>query len=360
MRKRLQENDGQADVSHLTPMSNHNPHHRSRSVMDHTKPAYESEANATSAAMTMSPMDMAGSSSRLGGQPYDVDRSGQSRLTPNHVGGLGGGGGGPGPGYGFVEEPTQRFSDLLNSTVVSDHFDQYGNLKEETIGRDIGYRDRRPSRNAAVNFDADVSRQPNANTATPIVLPSSASVQPQYISTSPAGAGGTVDDSECSASRPLSRRKTLPSIIKRSESYKCIAPLPEEATTSQHALNARSGDTYVIENGIRKRVKAEVYSQPPRPEPTSSSESIDKLRALPKRYRMEKASAAALSSKGPRGSLPDVSQCVEMQKNVMPREEVAKLSAQRREELRLQRERERLRKNREIVLSLADLKVRVT
>ena len=355
MRKRLQENDGQADVSHLTPMSNHNPHHRSRSVMDHTKPAYESDVNAT-----MSPMDMAGSSSRLGGQPYDADRSSQSRLTPNHVGGLGGGGGGPGPGYGFVEEPTQRFSDLLNSTVVSDHFDQYGNLKEETIGRDIGYRDRRPSRNAGVNFDD--GRQANATTATPIVLPSSAGVQPQYISTSPAGAGGTVDDSECSASRPLSRRKTLPSIIKRSESYKCIAPLPEEATTSQHALNARSGDTYVIENGIRKRVKAEVYAQPPRPEaePTSSSESVDKLRALPKRYRMEKASAHALSSKGARGSLPDVSQCVEMQKNVMPREEVAKLSAQRREELRLQRERERLRKNREIVLSLADLKVRVT
>ena len=352
MRKRLQENDGQADTSHLTPMANHNPHHRSRSMMEHGggqgKNAYEPEQNVTVSPMTMSPTDIAGGSSRLGGQSYDMDRSSQSRLTPNHVGGGGFGGGG---GYGYVEEPTQRFSDLLNSTVVSDHFDQYGNLKEDTVRRDVGYRDMRRNAN---NYDTgDADRQPDADT--PIVLPSSVSVQPQYISTSPAGGGGgaTTDDAECSVTRPLSRRKTLPSIIKRSESFKCIAPLPEETTTSQRDLNARSGDTYVIENGIRKRVKAEVYSQPPRQTPSSESP-----RALPKRYRMEKA-AAALSSKGPRGSLPDVSQCAEMTKNVMPREEVAKLSAQRREELRLLREQERLRKNREIVLSLADLKVDV-
>ena len=378
MRKRLQENDGHADTSHLTPMANHNPHQRSRSMTEQGGPdrsvAPEPEHD-TRSALTMAPMDcaIAGSSSRLVGQLYDLDRpsqQSQSRLTPNNVGGgrasssgLDGGGlgraGVGGYGYGYVEEPTQRFSELLNSTVVSDHFDQYGNLKEDTIGRDVRYRDTRPI--GATNYDdtCDDGRHSETN---PGVEPLDSLQPPPCISTIPpgsgAGGGDANNEEECSVTRPLTRRKTLPSMVRRSASFKCIAPLPEETTTSQRHLNSHAGDTYIVENGIRKRVKAEVYSQPAKPEPTSSSESIDQLQELPKRYRMEKTSVP--SSKGPRGSLPDVSQCAEMQKHVMPRDEVSKLSAKRREELRLMREQERLRKDREIVLSLADLKVRTS
>ena len=382
MRKRLQENDGHADTSHLTPMANHNPHQRSRSMTEHGGPnrsGPEPEQD-TRSALTTAPMDcaIAGSSSRLVGQLYDMDRSSQnqnqtqSRLTPNNVGlrgsssrldggGLGLGRAGVGGyGYGYVEEPTQRFSELLNSTVVSDHFDQYGNLKEDTIGRDVRYRDTRPA-GGATNYDTcDDDRHSDANPDGVPLSPDSLQPPPCISTTLPSSAAGgdgdTKNEEECSVTRPLTRRKTLPSMVRRSASSKCIAALPEETTTSQRHLNSHSGgDTYIVENGIRKRVKAEVYSQPPRPESTSSSESIDQLQELPKRYRMEKVSVP--SSKGPRGSLPDVSQCAELQKHVMPRDEISKLSAKRREELRLMREQERLRKDREIVLSLADLKV---
>jgi len=157
----------------------------------------------------------------------------------------------------------------------------------------------------------------------------------------------------------MQRRKTLPSIVKR-------VPPPAAAAapagTTGNQVQKTSTDktksvvtpkpvepeTYVIENGIRKRVKAEVYAQPP---PVTTS---DDNPSLPNRYKLE--SQGSLSKGANRGSLPDVRVCNELGKNVMPREEVSHLSERRRAELRKMREEAEKRKQQEIVLRLADLK----
>ena len=153
--------------------------------------------------------------------------------------------------------------------------------------------------------------------------------------------------------RPLQRRKTLPSIVKR-------VPGPTELPNAQPVKKTTANsiakvptsaepETYVIENGIRKRVRAEVHGQTSRPKNIGS----DETQRLPNRYKMEP------SSKGSnRGSLPDVSICKELEKKLMPREEASRLSHQRRAELSLLQQEAERRRQQEIVLRFADLKVR--
>jgi len=114
-------------------------------------------------------------------------------------------------------------------------------------------------------------------------------------------------------------------------------------------------DTYIIENGIRKRVNAEVYAQPKYPSGSNRPKASDEVPTeLPSRYKL--VSLSACSKGANRGSLPDVTACKELSKTVMPREEVSKLSIQRREEIRKLREEEERRKQQEIVLRLTDIK----
>ena len=118
-------------------------------------------------------------------------------------------------------------------------------------------------------------------------------------------------------------------------------------------MTPEESDTYIIENGIRKRVTAEVYAQPSSPHRPKASDEVPK--DLPNRYHL--VSQAKFGKGANRGSLPDVTACGELKKHVMPREEVAKLSTQRREVLRRQQEEEERRKQQEIVLRLTDFKV---
>ena len=232
----------------------------------------------------------------------------------------------------------EKFSDLLNSKVISDHFDQYGTLRDDSgLGRELQdtleYEDDRYRLEDEDEFHigAQVDRSPDSG-----------------VSDS--------DDVYRSRTRPLQRRKTLPSIVKHANSFKKPPAKTKgaagEVVHSHQNLSADDSDTYIIENGIRKRIKAEVYTQPP----TASTDTLsDKPKELPKRYKLESPSKLRAN----RGSLPDVTVCKELGKTVMPREEASKLSHQRREELRLLKEEEERRKQQEIVLRLTDLKVRI-
>ena len=118
-------------------------------------------------------------------------------------------------------------------------------------------------------------------------------------------------------------------------------------------------DTYVIENGVRKRIQTEIvtYPRPPSPSPSQTSvtslEAIDdKPKQLPKVYKLEPAS---LSASKKRGSLPDVSRAGDV--SIMPRTEATKLSQARRDELRMLREQEEARRRMELVLRFGDVKV---
>ena len=171
-----------------------------------------------------------------------------------------------------------------------------------------------------------------------------------------------VSDSDDLRSRPLQRRKTLPSIVKRppgpgdssTPPYPPAAPQVSSKPKVANSLSRTSSaepETYIIENGIRKRVKAEVYAN------TNSITSggggdEDKPKMLPNRYKIEPSRTGAN-----RGSLPDVSACRELEKKLMPREEASRLSHQRRAELSLQQQEAERRRQQEIVLRLADLKV---
>ncbi len=125
---------------------------------------------------------------------------------------------------------------------------------------------------------------------------------------------------------------------------------------SNENLTPAESDTYIIENGIRKRVTAEVYAQPTTSSPHRPKASDEVPTELPNRYHL--VSQAKFGKGANRGSLPDVTACGELSKHVMPREQAARLSSQRREELRRQQEEDERRRQQEIVLRLTDFKVR--
>ena len=239
----------------------------------------------------------------------------------------------------------ERFSELLNSTTVTDHFDQYRTRRDDSgLGRDLDSPEERDRFPQQVRGAQTLQYTPNDR--------------------SPDSGLSDTDDSR-SKTRPLTRRKTLPSIMK-GVPPNAAAPVkprtsprhksPGETVHSNENLTPQESDTYIIENGIRKRVKAEVYAQPQYTSSTYRPKASDEVpKDLPNRYKME--SQTKLSRGANRGSLPDVTACRELQKTVMPREEVSKLSTQRREELRKLREEEEQRKQQEIVLRLTDLKV---
>jgi hypothetical protein len=122
--------------------------------------------------------------------------------------------------------------------------------------------------------------------------------------------------------------KRVPSFSKKQQPPKTPSP-PSNSPANE--------ETYVIDNGVRKRVRA-------CKEQGSEAE-------LPKRYTLE----ASRADRKRRGSLPDAAACRDM--TLMPREQVSLMSEKRREELRLLREAEERRRAQEIVLRFGDLKV---
>lgn len=229
--------------------------------------------------------------------------------------------------------PAERLSNLLNPNTVTDHFDQYRTL------------DTQPKRGHSADPAMNIRRVTHRD-------------QPP----------GTEPDTTDRG--PLQRRKTMPSIMKGVPleppppepplNYDPndmpplpvpkpkLQPPPLSRTTDDLKGNMSEPERYVIENGVRKRVKAEVYRRPSRP-----ADPVVPRTKLPSRYKLE---TRPLGQTGKRGSMPDVTKCKELSQSVMPREEVSVLSGRRRAELRRMEEEAERRKQQEIVLRLADFK----
>uniref|UniRef100_A0A1I8GJ01 PH domain-containing protein n=1 Tax=Macrostomum lignano TaxID=282301 RepID=A0A1I8GJ01_9PLAT len=156
------------------------------------------------------------------------------------------------------------------------------------------------------------------------------------------------------------RRRTMPSLL----SSPPVRPATVAHSTLEeiaHSAENLKNSTFIIENGIRKRVHAE--SRPclvtdPASKLTRACASTtpadpERLAPLPRHYRIE--SQAKLAKDLGEGSLPDVSVCRHIRRHggVMSRDEVARLSEARRLELLRLEER---RRQGEIVIRMADLK----
>ena len=166
------------------------------------------------------------------------------------------------------------------------------------------------------------------------------------------------------------RRKSLPSIIKdpppnsplasnsasssTTRSIQAKSSTPSKTIIGQTSLNIFSPrptpahpadnvptDTYVIENGVRKRVK---------PAAVAKVTSV-----LPKVPHYELEASKASYKRGDLGSLPDVSTISDSE--VLPREIVYQLSQRRREELMKEREEMERRYGGNIVLRIEDILV---
>lgn len=164
------------------------------------------------------------------------------------------------------------------------------------------------------------------------------------------------------------RRKSLPSIVKEpppnsplalsfassstTRSIQATSSTPSKTILGQTSLNIFSPrpnpvhpadnvptDTYVIENGVRKRVKPAAVAKV--------------TTALPKVPHYELEASKAPYKRGDLGSLPDVS--VISDSEVLPREIVYQLSQRRREELMKEREEMERRYGGNIVLRIEDI-----
>lgn len=191
-------------------------------------------------------------------------------------------------------QQSARLSELFDATVVTDHFDQY----ETGSGLD--------AESIGRSLEA-VSTRPASRTTS--LAPSRGQSEERNDQL---GQLPETNKSSQPGQTGLVRRSTLPSIVKRNEKQ-------EEKM-------------YVVDKGIRKQVRKDIEKDGPF------------------RLKIEKVNDNI------KGSLPDVS--IQSTMNLLPREEVYKMSTQRREELRLLKEEEERRRRQEIVLSLGSVKVR--
>jgi len=271
--------------------------------------------------------------------------------------------------------PAERLSNLLDPISVNDHFDQYGTMPRtrnasNRPGRDSENHRRSPveSRRSydqgpiepvrSISVEAPRQTINNRHNEPPMAM--------NHVDSRPPPSGVTLP-ADPRDSKPMVRRKTLPSIMKGTPTQPLppTVPLPYDpsempeppskpkpprsSTVDDTALLKKGAEPerYVIVDGVRKRVKAEVYRRPSKP-----ADPIRPPTQLPSRYKMEAGNMS--SSSGKRGSLPDVASIGG--NPLMPREEVHKLSEKRRAELRRLEEEADRRRQQEIVLRLADFK----
>lgn len=351
LKKKLQESNGESleEFKNVKMLQNHNPglHSRSKSVMHRKTNRGDIEGegqNGLSPITTLSSaLDCAlsGSRSRLGPPTgsYDAENTlgnptqltvepqllnvnyhspkssaeNMSASTPTHS---------RSPSlkirrYSFLagSRRGRGFSELFNSTILNDHFDQYATQRDDSgLGREI------------VPGDENMYKGNSTNDTSP-----------------DSGVSDSMDDDN--KTRPMQRRRTLPSIIKRDEDEEKRKALSEKETAhSNENIAKKDVETYIIENGIRKRLRAEQHEHNP---------VMENSGALPKAFKVE--SDKHLNRQN-RGSLPDISSMKD-NVHVMSREEAYKLSSARRNELRRLQELDEKRRQGDVTVILGDLKV---
>ncbi|XP_052823346.1 junctophilin-1 [Octopus bimaculoides] len=228
------------------------------------------------------------------------------------------------------------FSELFNSTILNDHFDQYCSaVKDDSLGRDL-LNTASHQQQQRHHHQQQLKQQQQQQQR---------SCGPASDTSPDSGVSETME--EDSKHRPLQRRRTLPCIIKRDEEAETEKQHLKEnqAAVSSENLATKNPETIVIENGIRKRIKTETNRQ----NPTDSGVPI-------KSYTIE--SQRNLTKVCNPGSLPDIN-IIKTRSLIkpMPREEAYKLSSQRREELRHLQEIDERRKQGDVSVILGDVKL---
>ncbi|XP_033755392.1 junctophilin-1-like [Pecten maximus] len=209
------------------------------------------------------------------------------------------------------------FSEIFNSTILNDHFDQYSAQRDDSgLGKELLSGEERYRGNHITDPSPD------------------------------SGVSESLDDE--SKNRPLQRRRTMPCIVKTEGNAKSQAMAERETAHSSENIAGKNPDMYVIENGIRKRIKG---VDRPSAQPHRMSKGD-----LPKEYKIESQNALG-KAKGTRGSLPDITAIKQVDKfKSIPREEAYQLGTARREELRRLQDLADRRRQGDVTVILGDLK----
>ena len=300
-------------------MQNHTPHQRSKSMMGRDGPNMSSTDSQGASRKTSAQADYnyLSATNPLLQSPNSLNPSHEtviSNHTPHNRS----------PSlkirrYSFLagSRRGRGFSELFNSTILNDHFDQYSAQRDDS-GLDKEYLapDRKPHHPSDASPDSGVSEG--------------------------------VDD----GLRTLQRRRTLPCIVKDDSDQ--TGAIKEQAHSSEN-LARKNPDTFIIENGIRKRVKGVTSASPSHNHSSSKGD-------LPKAYKIESQNKVGqtgntLGRTGVRGSLPDITTIHNSDVKAMPREEAYRLNLAKREELRRLQELAERRRQGDVAVILGDLRV---
>jgi junctophilin len=166
-------------------------------------------------------------------------------------------------------------------------------------------------------------------------------------------AGQRSFDESTTVSAHRERRNSLPSIVKqRTQQSAAMTTVPDQVPVTRQRPAI---DTFVIDKGVRKRVKS-IYDETSARNPVNVQQTLtgnpayspsEVVRSRRKMYALESTRRHEM------GSVPDISA---LSKDiVLPREVVSVLSQRRREELFLQRELDERRQRNQIVFHLGDM-----
>ncbi|GFS04935.1 junctophilin-3-like [Elysia marginata] len=388
MRKQLEKNEADYDFSHLQQgVGNHQPH-RSKSLSTHVSDGPDSPAALAA---------LYGGGGGPGGRmPNDYSMHAQHHphqqqhhhqlLSTMLPAGPGGGGGinqeqnlnvnqhSRSPSlkvrrYSFLagSRRGRGFSEIFNSTILNDHFDQYTAADSGIGGRD-GLGGGFISSSTAAPLTAANYGNGSASNTTPGVhakINSYGNHTPRLRqpSTNPSPDSGVsdsmVDEDAVQKSRALQRRRTMPCIVDGGSSNGEGVNSPahsaqisaakqqladRETAISSENLSKQNPETFIIENGIRKRIHAEVHANPNR-----------ERRQLPKEYVLSGADPSGVAGSGDkRGSLPDLKTVTDFRP--MSRREAHQLSAARRDEIRRLQDLAERRRQGDVSVILGDVR----
>ncbi|XP_050398291.1 junctophilin-1 isoform X2 [Patella vulgata] len=325
LKKQMENNEQDYDFSYVKPMQNHNPHRSKsmtvRSDQEHLDPgAIPMMSNLSYQQQNSEPRQPNDIGNTAGYTGYGNGGAGFNTLSANPQGqekmqALNVNQHHRSPSlkvrrYSFLagSRRGRGFSEIFNSTILNDHFDQYSALRDDSgLGKDIYTNDER-SRMGPIDTSPD------------------------------SGVSDSLD--EDSKNRPLQRRRTLPCIINKPDDNIKQELAEKETAHSSENLASKNSESYIIENGIRKRIRAEVHQNPAR----SKGD-------LPNEYKIESQNKLGATSN--RGSLPDLKM---VNQQPMGREEVYRLGTARREEIRRLQDVAERRRQGDVGVILGDLK----
>ena len=398
MRKQLEKNDADYDFSNVQGMGNHQQH-RSKSLSTHNNQMDDGRGGSgygPDSSVGLAALYGGGGGTPGGRMPNDYSMHAAHHQQQSHhqllsamlPGGPGGGGNqeqnlnmnqhSRSPSlkvrrYSFLagSRRGRGFSEIFNSTILNDHFDQYTAADSGIGGRDglgggfISSSTTTPL--AASNYGNGTTSSTAAG------VHHARSNNPHYgnhnprlrqPSTNPSPDSGVsdsmMDEDAVQKNRALQRRRTMPCIVDpasgsgegvdspaaSSEIAAAKQQLAERETAiSSENLSKQNPETFIIENGIRKRIRAEVHANPNR-----------ERRQLPKEYVLSDADPSGATGGGDkRGSLPDLKTVTAFKP--MSRREAYQLSAARRDEIRRLQDLAERRRQGDVSVILGDVRV---